>query len=207
MNRYQEEVARLEGLWGGSFGDAYTARNQNAGDGRQPFWDQVLETCPATRTLEVGCNRGANLRWIAARRSPNTIYGIDLNQTALQEVHQNVPGVNAMWGQARALPFRDRWFDLTFTVGVLIHQPPEVLPIVMSELVRCSSRHVLCAEYYAPELTELEYHGETGALFKQDFGGMYARLFPELTLLRRGDLTRDEGWDNVTYWLFERTER
>jgi hypothetical protein len=29
-------------------------------------------------------------------------------------------------------------------------------------------------------------------------------LFPELHLLQQGFLSREEGWDDVTYWLFEK---
>ena len=36
-------------------------------------------------------------------------------------------------GVARDLPFRDDFFDLTFTCGVLIHQPKESLREVMAE--------------------------------------------------------------------------
>jgi hypothetical protein len=61
---------------------------------------------------------------------------------------------------AAELPFVDHCFDLVFTMGVLIHQPDESLGRVMSEVVRCSARLVLCAEYYAPEPTEVPYRGE-----------------------------------------------
>ena len=98
----------------------------------------------------------------------------------------------------------DRWFDLVFTMGVLIHQPPETLPMVMAEIVRCSNRFVLCGEYFSPEPTEVAYRGETGALFKRDFGGLYQQMFPELSLRKKGFLSKAEGWDDVTYWAFEK---
>ena len=59
------EVSRLEDLWGGEFGDAYVERNRNAGDMRGPFWASLLARFPVQRALEVGCNTGANLRWLA----------------------------------------------------------------------------------------------------------------------------------------------
>ena len=98
--------------------------------------------------------------------------------------------MNAIVGPARELPFRDRWFDLVFTMGVLIHQPPQTLPLVMAEIVRCSRRYVLCGEYFAEKLTEVPYRGQTGALFKRDFGGMYEQLFPELELRKTGFLSQ-----------------
>jgi hypothetical protein len=115
-----------------------------------------------------------------------------------------IPGVSALLCPARDLPFRDHWFDLVFTMGVLIHQPESTLPLVMSEIVRCSRRFVLCGEYYAEQTTEVPYRGQEGALFKRDYGRLYRELFPELKLVRQQFLGRDEGWDDVTVWLFEK---
>jgi pseudaminic acid biosynthesis-associated methylase len=199
------EAQRLEQLWGGDFGDAYVDRNAEAAKHRGPFWDEILGELRPQRVLEVGCNLGANLSWVAKHVPATGVFGIDVNVKALGQLRRSVPEVNPVWSAARELPFRDRFFDLTFTMGVLIHQPPDVLPLVMAEVVRCSRRWVLCGEYFAEEPTEVAYRGQTGALFKRDFGGMYQSLFPDLTLRKRGFLGRDTGWDDVTYWIFERT--
>ncbi len=206
MTDSHSETKRLEQLWAGEFGDAYTERNQAAGEPRSRFWRAILEAFPARRVLEVGCNLGANLRWIAALAPPQQVVGVDINPKALSELRRNVPGVKAVWAAARDLPFCDHWFDLVFTMGVLIHQPPETLPIVMTEIVRCSQRFVLCGEYYSPDPMEVLYRGEAGALFKRDFGGLYQQLFPGLKLRKQGFLSRAEGWDDVTFWMFEKGE-
>lgn len=198
-------MERLETLWSGSFGDEYTVRNAGAAAVRHAFWDGLLGELRPERVLEVGCNLGANLKWISAKVSPREVTGIDINESALSKLRSEMPGINAVWGRARELPFRDRWFDLTLTMGVLIHQPPNLLPVVMSEIVRCSRRYVLAGEYFAEKLTEVSYRGQTGALFKQDYGALYASLFPELRLVKQGFLGKDAGWDDVTWWLFERT--
>ena len=109
-----------------------------------------------------------------------------------------------MWSPGRELPFRDRWFDLVFTMGVLIHQPESTLPLVMAEIVRCSRRYVLCGEYFAEQTIEVPYRNQSGALFKRNYGRIYQELFPELRLIQRGFLGRDEGWDDVTHWMFEK---
>ena len=198
------EATRLENLWAGSFGDQYSARNEDAGAGRQAFWERVLAEHPIRNVLEVGCNVGANLRWIAPRLSPGEAFGVDLNQGALERLREQLSTVNAVTASARSLPFRDRWFDLAFTTGVLIHQPDSTLPLVMSEIVRVSRRFVLCGEYHADEQTEVTYRGEAGALFKRDYGRLYRELFPELRLVNDGFLERTDGWDDVTWWLFEK---
>lgn len=199
------EAVRLEQLWSGAFGDDYVDRNRAAGDARQTFWSELADALPAAQTvLEVGCNVGANLRWWAQLRRPQEVYGIDINAKALSELRQTLPNVNALWSPARELPFRDRWFDLVFTMGVLIHQPESTLPLVMSEIVRCSKRYILCGEYFADETTEVFYRGNSGALFKRDYGRFYQELFPELRLRSQGFLPRGSGWDDITYWLFEK---
>jgi len=201
------EAERLERLWEGRFGDEYVDRNRSAGESRASFWRDVMVRFRPTSVLEVGCNVGANLRWIASHIPARNVYGVDINLKALAEIRRDLPEVNAVWSQARELPFRDGWFDMVFTVGVLIHQPPETLPVVMAEIVRCSRRYVLCGEYFAEEPTEVPYREQKGALFKRDFGGLYCRLFPGFVVRQQGFLSRAEGWDDITYWVLERTDR
>jgi spore coat polysaccharide biosynthesis protein SpsF len=204
-SREPTEAARLEALWSGQFGDAYVERNRAAGDGRGAFWDAILQVAPAASVLEVGCNLGGNLRWIVDRLPAGHVWGVDVNREALRRLRADLPGVNAVEAVARELPFRDRWFDLTFTVGVLIHQPASTLPLVLSELVRCSRRWVLCAEYFAETTVEVPYRDQPGALFKRDYGRVVHELFPELALRRSGHVDKPDGFDDVTWWLFERT--
>jgi len=203
----QGEVGRLEALWRDEFGDRYIERNRAASEGREPFWRQLHEHHPFQTALEVGCNLGGNLRWLAELVAPTGVYGVDINAQALREVRATLPDVNAVLSPARSLPFRDGLFDLTFTTTVLIHQPVDALPIVMNEVVRCSRRYVLCGEYFSEQLEEVHYRGHDGALFKRDWGALYQSLFPELKLLERHFEPLNEdgtGWDDVTFWLFEK---
>lgn len=197
--------ARLEDLWRGSFGSEYTDRNAGAGDKRARFWRELLSEFPVSSVLEVGCNLGANLRWIQPHVSSGAIVGIDVNDYALRRLKVALPDLRAAAAVARELPFRDDAFDLVFTMGVLIHHAPDALPAAMSEIVRCARRYVLCGEYFAESLTEVFYRGQHGALFKQDFGARYQELFPGLRLLKQGRLFEEDGWDDVTFWLFEKS--
>ncbi len=201
----KSESKRLETLWGGSFGDAYIERNRNSGEGREPFWGRILSEFPLSNVLEVGCNVGPNLELLASHLPERDVFGVDINENALKEVRSRLPGVNALWSPARTLPFRDSHFDMVFTTGVLIHQPPETLPLVMAEIVRCSKRYVLCGEYYASKPVEVPYRNEPGSLFKRDFGALYQELFPELHLMLQGFLPKEAGgWDDLTFWVFEK---
>jgi pseudaminic acid biosynthesis-associated methylase len=201
--RSADEAARIEGIWGGEFGDEYVARNPVNPSLRQDFWRDVVTRFPARSLLEVGCNLGANLRPLSIVAPALPLAGIDINATALAALHRAEPSARLARASGRALPFSDGTFDMVCTVGVLIHQPPELLPLVMEEVVRCSARYVLCAEYYAPETVEVPYRGQTRALFKGDFGGLYRDRFG-LTIR---DTTRllGPGWDDVTFWMLEKS--
>lgn len=207
MSRSQtpaSEAERLENLWRGEFGDNYTERNRKAGALRSDFWSSLLDRYRTGTVLEVGCNVGSNLQHIAPKTT--VAVGVDINRDALRLMLDSVPGAYGVETAARCLPFRSEAFDLTVTAGVLIHQPEESLPNVMDELVRCSAGWVLCAEYRAAETTEVAYRGVEGALFKRD----YKRLFldrHDLTVIEEGFLGPDDGFDDVTWYLFEKPNR
>jgi pseudaminic acid biosynthesis-associated methylase len=199
------EAERLEALWSGDFGDQYVDRNAAAGEGRRPFWVERHEKLGFTSALEIGCNLGANTRWLAELLGPENVAGIDVNEHALAVLREKIPGADVRLASAREVPFADASFDLVFTTGVLIHQPPAELPAIMDEIVRCSRRYVLCGEYRADALEEVHYRGHEGALFRNDYGRLYAERFPSLRPVEEGFLPSSEGvWDDVTFWVFEK---
>jgi pseudaminic acid biosynthesis-associated methylase len=199
------ESERLEALWAGSFGDEYVERNRNAYAERAAYWTSLLAALRPARVLEVGSNVGGNLQWIAPAVGADRVTGVDVNRRALEELGRRVPGVRGINASARDLPFADRTYDLVFTMGVLIHQPEDSLPAVMDEMVRVSRRFVLCGEYYDQHTVEVPYRGYRNALFRRDYGGLFlARSGGELELAFRGQLTAEDGFDEITWWLFER---
>jgi pseudaminic acid biosynthesis-associated methylase len=206
MKTATNEAGRLEELWAGDFGNEYVDRNLSAYDRRGEFWLPLLDELQPKSVLEVGCNVGGNLQWITQRVDPSKVTGVDVNSKALRLLDQRVPGVQGIHSPARELPVSDRSVELVFTMGVLIHQPEETLEKVMCEMVRASSRYLLCGEYYDTETIEVPYRGHAGALFRRDYGGLFLDLFPfDLTLVREGYLSPEQGWDRVTWWLFERS--
>ena len=191
-----DEATRLERLWNGEFGDQYVARNAGAGGGRAPFWAWHANRFRARRVLEVGCNVGANLRHFTDAVEPSALWGVDVNETALEQARQALPSVNIAWANARELPFRDNWFDATISVAVLIHQPNDTVGDAIDELVRCSGRFITVIEYTAPEVVEVNYRGEIGAFFKRPFGDLIGARHPELQLAHRQVITKDDGFDD-----------
>jgi pseudaminic acid biosynthesis-associated methylase len=198
----ESERERLEALWAGAFGDAYVDRNVDAHAGRQAFWSTLVAEHGVRSALELGCNVGGNLLHLAELLGIEHVGGVDLNEKALGLLRERLPGVDVRRAPAARVPFEDGSFDLVFTMGVLIHQPDESLGQVMDEVVRCSSRLVLCCEYFADEPVEIPYRGERGALFKRNYGLLYQERFPTLSLVDEGFLGRDQGYDDATWWLF-----
>jgi len=197
-----DEAQRLESLWGGDFGDEYVKRNFDDGTARLPFWREVLETISPASALEVGCNVGGNLRPLAQLLGAEHVAGVDINASALAALAEAEPGIRTELTPAKELPFGDGEFDLVFTTGVLIHQPQETLPEVIDEIVRVAGRYVLCGEYFAEETEEVPYRGHEGALFRGDFGALYAER--GLREIHRRFLPRDDVWDDLTVWIFEK---
>ena len=194
----------LEELWAGGFGTAYIERNRVLDERRSRFWTDLVARHAIRSVLEIGCGQGANLKPLAEVLDPADAWGVDINADALAIARLHAPGVNVVASRARRLPFRDGLVDLAFTVGVLIHQPETTLPIVMAEIVRCSSRFVLWAEYHADATEEVPYHGQAGALYRRDYGAIYRELFPELRPVENGFLAPEDGFDRVTWQLLEK---
>jgi pseudaminic acid biosynthesis-associated methylase len=203
-NSNEDRDTRLEQLWAGDFGNDYIDRNLNAYEGRRHFWEPFLKKHPVRNILEVGCNVGGNLRWIAGQVEKDGVYGIDINPKAVRYVRAHYPDINAICSRALELPLRDAWFDMVFTAGVLIHQSEADLARVMSEIHRVSKKYILCMEYYSDRTVEVPYRGVEGALFKRDYKSLYTSMFPGLKLKETGSLSKEQGWDDVTYWLFEK---
>jgi hypothetical protein len=115
-----------------------------------------------------------------------------------------VPDGNFMLEHASELPFRDGWFDFAFTMGVLIHQPDDSLETVMGEIVRVSRKYVMCGEVYAPERNSIPYRGIPESFIGRDYGSIYQKIAPELTLVDTGEMGKDQDFDTLRYWLFEK---
>jgi SAM-dependent methyltransferase len=90
----------------------------------------LLEIAPGERTLEVGCGSGVVLRDLARRVAPTgRAVGIDPNAVMLRVADElaSEAGLEELIelreGDARALPCRDREFDVTLAVTALSHVP------------------------------------------------------------------------------------
>ena len=87
------------------------------------------------------------------------ILGVEPNRHALAIARCASDKVSAMAGNIYDLPFKDQYFDLVFTSGVLIHIPLErrVCPTQCWRIARVTRRYILAIEYYDRQETPIEY--------------------------------------------------
>jgi pseudaminic acid biosynthesis-associated methylase len=191
--------------WSGTFGDAYTDRNVVDPGVRAPAFKTMLGGLGLKRILEVGCNRGHNLASIAKALGPECeLAGVEPNPHALETARAGGTQAAFIKGDAYNLPFKDAWFDLAFTSGVLIHIPTESLTMALDEIHRVSAKYILCIEYFSESEEEVQYRGRTGLLWKRNFGGLYQERFPSLKMERSGYWTKEDGFDRTHWWLFRK---
>ena len=124
------------------------------------------------KILEVGCNYGTKLKSLQQIGYKN-LYGIDIQPKAIEQAHKNRPELNVIKGNALDIPFKDGFFDVVYTNGVLIHIPPDEINDAMDEITRCTSKWVYGHEYYSDTVTEVKYRGRDRLLWKADFPSMY----------------------------------
>jgi pseudaminic acid biosynthesis-associated methylase len=192
MNEVTEQISK----WRGSFGQEYTDRNpqtlqemedlyrKNYGFTRSELNRRFLDEMDrAMRILEVGSNIGNQLLCLQ-KIGFTSLYGIELQSYAVELAKSRSKGINLIQGEASDIPFKDGFFDMVFTSGVLIHISPSNLPCVLNEIHRCTRDYIFGFEYFSDVTREIPYRGNSDLLWKADFAGIYLDLFNDLRLLK-----------------------
>jgi pseudaminic acid biosynthesis-associated methylase len=138
------------------------------------------------RILEVGTNVGLQLNLLSKLGFKN-LYGIEINPSAIEishKINENLP-VYIIRASAFDIPFKDEWFDLVFTSGVLIHIHPNDVINAIKEIYRCTNKHIWGFEYFSPEgYKEIVYRGKSNLLWKTDFKQLFLDNFSALKLMK-----------------------
>ena len=208
-------------FWKGEFGQDYTDRNNFDPASWDKFYlsywgitkEAMNEACMGfmnknSKILEVGCNIGLQLLCFQ-RMGYNNLHGIEIQDYAVEKAKQNTKSINIIQGSAFDLPYKDNWFDLVCTNGVLIHINPNDYDKIMSEMYRCSSKFIMGFEYYSENLKAINYRGNEGYLWKADFAQEFCKRFPDLKLVYKQfyPYTSVAEAGNVDYiYLLEKTK-
>lgn len=182
--------------WSSEFGKEYTDRNPHTIEAMDEHYRKQFGL---TRTelnflflsnldrkikiLEVGSNVGSQLQGLQKFGFEN-LYGIELQLYAVEVSKKYTKNINLIQGSAFDIPFKDSYFDLVFTSGVLIHINPDDIDMVMNEIHRCTSKYIWGFEYYADEYLEITYRGQRNLLWKADFAKLYLDKFQNLELVK-----------------------
>ena len=185
-----------EEKWAGEFGKDYTERNtfnidelnklyiDNYGVSREQMnIDFIKDLDKGVKILEVGANSGNQLALLQKMGFKN-LYGMEINEYAVDLARKRLHGINIIQGSGFDIPFKDNFFDLVYTAGVLIHISQNDVDKIMSEMYRCSNKYIWGFEYFSDEAKEVNYRGNTNMLWKADFSNSFRKLFPDLKLLK-----------------------
>lgn len=179
--------------------------NKNLGiDG----WRKMLSKAENVETiLECGCNIGRNIGFLNELMPSACISIIEISKPAFDFVTKEYKIDQKFNGPISVSNFSNESFNLTFTMGVLIHIQPNDLIENMKKLYDYSNRYILIGEYFNRTSVMIEYQGQTNKLFKRDFGKLFIENF-NVSLVDYGFLWGhiydDGGFDDVTWWLFEK---
>jgi len=196
--------------WKNEFGKDYTDRNhmtvtemdslykKNYGISRTDLNKEFLKDFDKKiKILEIGSNIGNQLLCLQNMGFKN-LYGLEPQLYAIELSKKQTRHINIIEGNAFDIPFKDKYFDLVFTSGVLIHINPENIDKALDEIYRCSNSFIWGFEYYIPKGYEMiQYREKEELLWKTDFSKLFLDRFPDLILIKKKNIryTNSENED------------
>lgn len=207
-----------EEVWNGEFGKKYTDRNimlpdeldqlciDNYGISRTELNKEVLSDLNVDSILEVGCNVGNQLLLLKKMGYTN-LWGIELQDYAVEIARKRTSNINIVKGSAFDIPYKNNFFDLVFTSGVLIHISSDDINKVLDEMYRCANRYIWGFEYYNSDGYQMvDYKGQDNLLWKTDFTKLFLNRFPDLRLVYK-KIIKYKNNDNLdSMYLLEKCE-
>jgi len=212
------KFTRQMGEWAGDFGREYTDRNVLTLDEPENLYrdrygvtrtemnsEFIGNLVRGIKILEVGSNIGNQLLCLQNDGFKN-LYGIELQSYAVELSKSRTQGINIIQGSAFDIPFKDNFFDLVFTSGLLIHIAPDDINAVLDEIHRCTKQYIWCFEYYSDMYTKIEYRGHTDLLWKTNFSKLFTARFSKLSLVKEEHFKYTSN-DNVDVMFLLRKDK
>lgn len=175
MNNESELAKNRENFWKNISNSYYKCNTINAVSRRRWFSKIVLFYHPKS-VLEIGCNEGANLREIHKLNPEIKLSGIDINLDAANYARLTLPNANIVCGSIYDLDkyFKEKEFDLIFSMGVLIHIPPEMMENIRNKTIYLARNIILhCEEHSANPEIKRRGEGGVGHRWSHDYGSLY----------------------------------
>jgi len=197
------EENEKKGTWDGDFGIRYTIRNKIIPENLIPFFKRITKDLKLKRILEAGCNRGHNLVALSYCGSYE-LYGIDINPYSVVLAKENKE-ISFTVGNIFDILYKDRFFDMVMTIGVLIHIDPKDMKKAITELLRVSNKYYFMLEYNYDfnEFEKIQYRENVG-LWRGNFKKLVLENF-NVKLILEGEAGEKDGFgDKRNYFLFEK---
>ena len=102
----------------------YLSRRLRFSDRFQAQYQSAFSIDGGSRILEIGCGPGALVQSLHRWYPCAQVSGIDRDRSFIEFARKNVPGVSFSEGDATALPFEERSFDVTVSNTVAEHIEP-----------------------------------------------------------------------------------
>ncbi len=128
------------------FWDKYASKNEEKyNEEFAKFVRDLTISLRCNSVLEIGCGTGIDLRLFPESFQ---IYGMDLNDKALDIAKQKLPSGKFKKGTIIDIPFEDSSVDFVFTHQLLNYLDDQTLEKGVSEMYRVSGKYIMNCEKF-----------------------------------------------------------
>jgi SAM-dependent methyltransferase len=121
-------------------------------------WEKVAQSLvkhyglkAGDKVLDVGCGKGYQLYDLTLAAPGIEVYGIDVSDYAIANAKEELKG-RLQVGNANALPYPDKFFDLVISITTLHNLPAYDLHSALKEIERVGRQKYICVESYRNEV-------------------------------------------------------
>jgi len=107
---------------------------------------------PGSKVLDVGCGKGYLLYEMQLLEPQLEIYGVDVSEYGLSNMHPDMKGDFRLAKAQERLPFEDKEFDLVISLGTFHNLHIYELEVAVSEVERVGKAGYIMVESFRNEL-------------------------------------------------------
>lgn len=154
-----------------------------------------MEEIPHSKVLEFGVGFGRHATYLTKLKNIE-FHGVDQSPTMLESLKKNVSEYEEIKDRIilieprSKLPYPDNYFDVVYTVSVLIHIQPEHLKDIMQELIRVSKHKIIHFENSLVESTSITSQDHNGC-WAHPLVDIYKELNEDVNVLSKSSTVQD----------------
>ena len=158
------------------------------------FTRDLVVSLHCSSVLEIGCGTGIDLRLFP---EDVEVYGLDLNDLALNMAKKDLPRVQFKKGSITKLPFDDSSVDFVFTHQLLNYLDDNTLDEGVSEMFRVAKKYIMNCERYKEKEEKIDERSK--------FRNMYNRwLDYKVKIVSNVDMHEEIEPDRVRFTLLRK---